>query len=153
MSNEEVEIEYPEPEYALVETSLDKLPAIVVVNKSLQGFQHRDVYGWYLSVIIFASEIAENGMPTSDECQILNVIGDEIEQVVLANYNALFFARQTWNEVRQLVFYVYNPDEANEALQALLAQANPRRPWEFQMEHDPSWSFGEPYLALLESID
>jgi hypothetical protein len=151
MNNDFVEIEYPEPEYALFETSREELPAIVVVNAALQSFPHPDVFAWHLSILISANEMAEQGMPISAESEVIGAVGDEIEAAVLADSNALFLARETWNGTRQLVYLVHDPDTANEALQVLIAQPAPKREWDFRMDHDPSWSLAEPYLALFES--
>jgi hypothetical protein len=151
MSDDFVEIEYPEPEYALFETSLEGMPAIVVVNAALQSFPHPDVFAWHLSIQINANKMAEQGMPTSEESEVIGAVGDEIEKVVLADSNALFLARQTWNGTRHLIYLVHDPDRANDALQVLLAQPTSKREWDFRMDHDPSWSLAAPYLALFES--
>lgn len=151
MDNDFVEIEYPEPEYALFDTSREGLPAVVAVNAALLHFPHRDVFGWHLSILIFANEVAEQGMPTSNENRVIGFVGDEIEQVILANQNALFLARETWNGRKQILFRVHDPDETNDSLQSLLARSDQQREWDFRMEGDPSWSLAEPVLALLES--
>jgi hypothetical protein len=53
--------------------------------------------------------------------------------------NALFLARSTWNGLRTLYFQVHDPEVANEALQAILAEDPPARMWHFAMQHDPKW--------------
>ena len=151
MSDDFVEIEYPEPEYAVIETSREELPAIVVVNAALQNFPHPDIFPWHLSILISANKMAEQGMPTSEEIEVIAAVGDEIEEAILADFNALFLARETWNGRRQLVYLVHDPERANDALQVLLARPAAKRDWEFRMEHDPSWSFADPFLTLLES--
>ena len=148
MSGTRVTIEFPEPIYSLFNTSRDDLPAVVVVNAKLKEFAHRDLFPWHLSVLITPRALAENGMPTSAECLVLDAVADEISAVVTGNRNALFLARETWNGRRQLLFRVHNPKFADRSLQQLISRGSQQREWEFRMEHDASWSFGEPYLSL-----
>jgi hypothetical protein len=151
MSDESIEIEYPEPEYALYEANREGLPAVVVVNRALKEFPHSDIFPWHLSVIIIPHVLADNGMPAPEEGVVLAAVGDEIEQAVVADENALFLARETWNGMRDLVFLVHDAEKANETLQAMVNRPDPQRDWEFRMDHDPSWSFAEPFLMLLNS--
>jgi hypothetical protein len=146
-----ITIEYPEPIYSLFDTSRDDLPAVVVVNTALREFAHRDLFQWHLSVLITPHALAEQGMPTREECAVVNAVDDEIEAVVTGDRNAVFLARETWNGRRQLLFRVHDPKIAESSLQRLIARGSQQREWEFLMEHDTSWSFAAPYLSLFES--
>jgi hypothetical protein len=85
-------------------------------------------------------------MPSPEESALLFEIGDEIEQTVLAGRtenngeNALFLARSTWNEQRELLFQVHNPEIAHVALQSLLNGRHWRREWDYRIEQDLEWS-------------
>jgi hypothetical protein len=146
-------IEFPQPIYNLYDTSRDGLPAIVVVNAALRDFPHRHLFVWYLSVIIQPVEVADQGMPTPEESEILNQVGDEIEDAVLDYRNALFLARETWNNSRQLIYLVHDPEIANTALQELIAREDQKREWEYMMKQDMEWEFAELFLELLEGGD
>lgn len=148
---ETVTIEYPEAIYSLFDTSRDGLPAVVVVNAALREFGHRDVFPWYLSVIIDALELANQGMPTRGEYLILDAVGDVIDDTVLKTRNAVFLARETWNGQRQLVYRVNDPEVAAGALQGIIDRGGQKREWEFQMESDLEWAHAAPYLSLFES--
>ena len=84
-------------------------------------------------------------MPTPEESELINEIGDLIEQKVLDGKNkfgapnALFLARSTWNRVRELAYQVHDPDIADESLQALIESKKWQRNWNFKMSHDPDW--------------
>ncbi len=54
--------------------------------------------------------------------------------------NALFLARSTWNERRELLFQVHNPEIAHIALQSLLTSRQWERDWDYRMEQDLEWS-------------
>lgn len=100
---------------------------------------------WHLRVSLKAIHLADNGMPTNAESGVLFDIGDEIEGTVLsvltANNaaNALFLARSTWNEWRELYFMVHDPEITHPALQVLLKAKDWARHWEYRMEHDRKW--------------
>ena len=149
MSENTVTIEVPDPHYTLFDTSRGDLPAVVVVNDALLAFEHTDIFAWHLEVTIHANDLAEKGMPTSDESRLLFEIGDQIEKSI-GGYNGLFLARSTWNGLREIAFRVYDPDVADRALQEMLSQEQPRY-WEFKMEHDPSWQQAGKYFQLFPS--
>jgi hypothetical protein len=147
MSDEPIRIVIPEAHYTLFNTTRSGLPEIVSVNDSLRAFDHTDIFPWHLEVSIEATDLAENGMPTSIESALLYEIGDRIEEAIVG-YNALFLARSTWNGKRELAFRVHNPKVTNDILQSLLAEKPPIREWEFVMRSDPSWSSAECYFKL-----
>jgi hypothetical protein len=141
-----VTIRIPEPHYTLFNATRSGLPEVIVVNDALLSFPHSDIFPWHLCVTLEAKELIENGMPSPDESALLFKIGDEVEQVVLAGRtenngeNALFLARSTWNERRELLFQVHNPEIAHAALQSLLNSRQWQREWDYRMEHDSQWS-------------
>ncbi len=141
-----VTIQIPEPHFTLFNTTRSGLPEVIVVNEALLSFQHSDIFAWHPCVTLEAKELIENGMPSQDESALLFEIGDEIEQLVLAGRtenngeNALFLARSTWNERRELLFQVHNPEIAHVALQSLLTSRQWERDWDYRMEQDLAWS-------------
>ena len=149
MSDDSVSIVVPDPHYTLFDTTRRDLPAVVVVNDALLAFEHTDIFSWHLEVTLQAMDLADRGMPTSDESKLLFAIGDEIEKSIVG-YNALFLARSTWGGFRQLIFRVYDPDVAENALQEMLAEKQARQ-WEFRMEHDPAWEQSGIYFQLFPS--
>lgn len=149
MSDLTVTIELPAPVYTLLSSSLDGLPAIVVVNEALVPFPYRDVFPWELSVEIFARAIAGNGMPTAAETELLDRVGDAIDAVVLDGRNALFFARITHDATRRLLYRVHDPELADASLRDLASKPEPLREWEYVMVADPTWERAEPLIALV----
>jgi hypothetical protein len=141
----EVRILVPEPHYTLFDATRDGMPEIIVVNDALLAFAHAEIFPWYLRVTLEARELIENGMPSEPESKLLFTIGDEIEGVVLSGRtehggaNALFLARSTWNELRELRFQVHNPEIAHAALQELLNGKSWERQWDYEMFADPKW--------------
>jgi hypothetical protein len=93
-----VEVKIPENRYSIVHSSLDNKPAVIVVNSGIREFEPKDVFGWTCSLIMDFQDLAQNGMPTREESDIVldyfekldaDIRGDEIQP------NALFLARIT----------------------------------------------------------
>lgn len=132
----------PEAHFTLFDTARDGLPAVVVVNDALLAFPYLEVFPWCLRISLQAEELIENGMPSPAESAILFEIGDELEALVLGtttthgSVNALFLARSTWNEERDLLFQVHDPEAVHVPLQTALRSREWRRPWEYSMKED-----------------
>ena len=122
----------PEPVEDLFNARRDGQPEVIVVNRALLSFPHSDVFPWHLRIAMEAEDLIDNGMPSPVESDLLFELGDEIEAIVLGGRteanaeNALFLARSTWNGLRELYYYVHDPEVAHRALQAALKQ----RGWE-----------------------
>jgi hypothetical protein len=154
MNQEMISIDLPSDRYTLLDGTRDGLPEIVVVNEALLDFPHADVFPWYLRVRLYAEDLGEHGMPTRRENRILLDVGERIEEVVLGSSagarNALFLARSTWNEARDLHFYVRDPELARTALQTLLDTEHHERSWDFALKHDAQWREAESIFHLFE---
>lgn len=138
-------IDLPEPHYTLFNSKRDGLPEAIVVNKALLAFRHTKTFPWYLCITLEVNELVENGMPSLEESELLFTIGDVIESTVLKGRtdqgaeNAMFLARSTWNEVRELMFQVHDPEITHSELQRLLQGREWAREWSYRMEDDPEW--------------
>jgi hypothetical protein len=156
MTQETIAIDLPKDHYTLLDATRDGLPEVIVANEALLNFPHIEVFPWHLRVRLYAEDLAENGMPTRKESLVLFEVGDRIEEVVLSGKtsagapNALFLARSTWNEARELHFYVHDPEVAHAALQALLENEHHKRAWDYEMNRDPEWQEGAWIFHLFE---
>ena len=140
----------PAPHYTLIETSKGHDPAIVVVNSALRTFQHRDRFPWHLNVRITCQLLGDNGMPTSEENQVLYKLEDEIFEQLLLKENAIFLSRVTCRGERELAYRVHDPKTAANLLSRLVANTDQLRQWGYRMEYDLDWVLAKPELALLE---
>jgi hypothetical protein len=145
LADDTVCIEVPKASYTLANRKRDGLPEVLVVNEALLIFPHIEIFPWHLRVELRAQDLADQGMPTSQESLLLRDIADRIEAAVLegrtehGGENALFLARTTWNGLRELHFQVHDPELADHALRNLLEASEWQRSWEYRMEHDPEW--------------
>jgi hypothetical protein len=145
MDENETTITIPQQRDVLLTAKRDGLEEVIVVNEALLGFAHSTIFPWYLCVTLEAKELIANGMPSPVESELLFDIADEIEASVLGGKtgngagNALFLARSTWNGIRQLLYYVHDPEIAHPALQTLLVSRKWEREWGYFMKNDPIW--------------
>ena len=123
-SVEYVHITLPEPSYTVFNTDRSGLPEVIVVNEALLNFRHTNVFPWHLEVTVEAKDLADQGMPTTEESAVLFEFGDRIEGTILGG-KVLFLARSTWNGIRQLLFRVHDPEITHAALQSILAEQPP----------------------------
>ena len=151
-----VTLDIPEPYYSLVKTTRGGLPEIIVINSALLTFRHIEIFPWHLKVTMFAEHLIENGMPAPDESNLLFEIADRIEREVLevttenGAVDALFLARSTWNESRELYFRVHDPEPMDEALKSMVERKTWHdRSWRYEMTHDPEWVEAAHVFQLL----
>jgi Family of unknown function (DUF695) len=158
MRGESRRIVVPDAHYTLFNAQRGGLPEVIVVNDALLTFAHNDIFPWHLRVRLEAEDLADNGMPSTAESGILFEIGDEIEKTVLSGVtsngaaNALFLARSTWNELRELYFMVHDPEIAHPALQALLKSRDWSRAWEYEMAEDRAWEKAGYIFQLFRNV-
>ena len=154
-----VTIDIPEPYFTVFNCSRSGMPEVIVVNRALLAFPYNEIFAWHLCITLEVEELIENGMPSPDESALLFEIGDEIEEIVLAGRtegggeNALFLARSTWNELRELRFQIHNPEIAHEALQKLLNSRVWSREWDYRMEEDVEWSNAANVFQLFPQVN
>jgi len=147
----EVRVVLPEESYTLMEWKEDGLPCIGMLNSSLKDFQHRNIFGWHLSVIIDFEDLIENGMPSEEERKIIDPFCDQLDDEIKAGGNALFLIRETWNKTRRLVWRVYDPEIANQHLQYIVEHHRHPRPFDWHMEQDLEWEQAAWYFKQLET--
>ena len=151
LNEDEVRIVVPDENFTLVEYKKDELTCVAMVNTGLDGFEHKDIFGWHLSVIIDFEDVIDNGMPSAEEREVVDPFCDELDENIKAAGNALFLVRETWNKTRRLVWMVYNPEIANKYLQDMIEHESHPRPFDYRMEADKDWKQPEWYLRAIRT--
>ncbi|ELA7191369.1 DUF695 domain-containing protein [Vibrio alginolyticus] len=147
----EVRIALPEESYTLLEWKKDDLPCVGMLNSELIGFEHREIFGWHLSVIIDFDDLAEHGMPSEDEQAIVDPFCDQLDEEIKAGGNALFLVRETWNNTRRVVWRVYDPEVAHQHLQYIVDHYRYPRQFDWHMEQDLEWEQADWYFKQLRT--
>ena len=152
----EIVVHIPEGQYAVAEYTVDNHLAIGFINTALQDFKFKEVFSWYLSIIIDYKELSISGLPTNDEFEKVSKFFDFLDEHLTgdpAKPNALFVARESYNGLCHLVFYVYDPEVANTFLQKEIKIKRFDREFEFLMERDVEWKHSEWYLNIAKTSE
>lgn len=141
-----VTVDLPEPHYTLVTCTRDGLPEVISINSALLSFKHPELFPWHLKITMFAKNMIKNGMLSPTESKLLFKIADRIERELLkvttdsGALDALFLARSTWNQSRELYFRVHDPEPMDEVLTRMVKRKTwYGRDWRYEMEHDAEW--------------
>lgn len=136
------EVKIPEEKFAVVESTVDDKPAIIVVNTSLRKFKHKKQYGWTCSLVISYKETALNGMPTTEESDFVYNYIEELDKTIKGDSlqpNALYLARITWNGTCEVIWQVKDPKVVHEYLGVIINAKTYPRELDYRIEFDEKW--------------
>lgn len=150
--NTEYRVVIPEEEFTLIEFRQNDLPGIATANSALVDFSPKVVFGWHLSILIEAENLANNGMPTPEEQELLYAFEDSMTPIIKENGNALLLARVTHDGTRELLYRVYDPEPAHQYLQSVLTSKTYLRPFDYRIDYDPDWDKAEWYLDAVSPL-
>ncbi len=137
---------FPEDSFTIGQGERDGLPAIVMLNLAYRDYPYSSDYPWHLAVEITIGDRTDAGLPTNTEAEVLNAVEDTIEQEVRKSGGIHYIARQTWNGLRLLDYYVENLAGVEEALAALRANGALARSFTYKLEEDPDWALCRPFF-------
>lgn len=147
---EKVSVAIPEEVFSVVECMYeDNKPAVVVVNTSLRDFKNRDVFGWTCNLTIEYKDLANNGMPTSEESELVLNWVTQLDSVIKGNQehpNALFLARETFDGMLDVYWQVYDPEPVHQYLQSIIQEKKYLREMDYRIEQDIQWKKVEWFL-------
>jgi hypothetical protein len=147
---EEFQVSIPEEDYSILNFTNEDLPGVAVVNMALKDWEPKEVFSYHLSVIIDFEEVVDNGMPSREEGEAVDALEEKLQSLIkgpdIEKPNALFLARVTWNHTRQILWRVFDPEAANEALQGFIDGKSNNREFDYHMEEDTEWKYAEWYL-------
>lgn len=144
----------PEEEYQIIEFKQENLPGIGVVNLSLIEFEPKEVFSWHCSIMIDFENLIENGMPTNKD--VLNAekfedfLSENIKGADKEKPNALFLARITWNETRELIWRVYNAKIVNDFLEKIIEEKKYPFQFDYRIDDDEEWKLAEWHLQSVK---
>ena len=141
----------PEGKYSVVDFIQKGFPGVAFINIALRDFEPKIVFAWHLSLMIDFEDLIENGMPSRGEREIVDEFEKQIGALLKGTDpekpNAIFLARITWNETRELIWRIYEPARANDILQEIINQNSSPRPFDFRMDDDREWKLAEWHLS------
>ncbi len=152
--DKEFRVKIPDEYFQIVKFKQEELPGIAVVNKNLADFEPKEVFSWHCSVMLNCKELIKNGMPSKAEVKLLDEFGDYLDDKIKGldkeKPNGLFLARITWNETRELIWRIYDPEITNEFLNALIERNEYPREFDYRIDNDEEWKLAEWHLKKRE---
>jgi hypothetical protein len=157
VSNEskEYRVIIPEEAYTIVEFKQEEMPGVMVINSALTHFEPKVVFSWHLSVMLNFEDVADNGMPSKSEQEVIEKFEDQLDSefkgINSKKPNALFLARITWNSTKELIYRMYEPEPAHKHLQSLIEKKAWARTFDYRIDPDPDWKLAQWHLNTLRS--
>jgi hypothetical protein len=145
----------PEEHHQIIEFRQEDLPGIGVINKALCDFEPKVVFAWHLSLMIEFQSLADNGMPSTEEREVVDPFGDSLDATFKGDNperpNALFLARITWNKARELIYRVYEPEPCHQYLTRMINEKTSPRPFDYRIDNDPEWKLAAWHLRATKA--
>lgn len=146
----EVKVVLPEEKYQVVECQYeDDKPAIILLNSNLRDFKEKDVFGWTCSLTIYFKDLAQKGMPTHEESDIVLDYVEKLDSAIKGDPdhpNALFVARETCDGQINVYWQVNDPEPVHQYLQSIIQEESYPREMEYKIEYDGEWKSVEWFL-------
>lgn len=142
----------PQERFTAVDLRIDGKPFVGVLSEGLSDFSHKQVFGWYLSLIIDYERTVGEGMPDKDDTLKMQTFSEALTKGLSGDPdhpNALFLGRITGDGYTQIIWYVNNPDTADRYLKELIDSKNYLFDFEYEMTYDPEWSEAGYWLQPL----
>jgi hypothetical protein len=151
MSEEkEFRVLIPDEKYQIIEFEQENLPGIGVINSNLACFEPKEVFSWHCSIMINFENFIENGMPTNEDVSKVekfeDFLNENIKGIEKDKPNALFLARITWNETRELIWRVYDAELVNDFLEKIVEEKKYLFEFDYRIEDDKDWDLAQWHL-------
>ena len=144
----------PDEEYQIIEFKQENLPAVGVINLSLIEFEPKEVFSWHCSIMMHFENFSENGMPANNDALIAERFEDFLSENIIGadkeKPNALFLARITWNETRELIWRVYNAKIVNNFLEKIIDEKKYPFQFDYRIDDDEEWKLAERHLQSVK---
>lgn len=126
----------PEDAWAVAQAESDGQPLIIRFNVWAKAMIGHPSYPHRLGVAI--PFLAEDGAPEKPSTDRLGEFEDELHAVLPVPGSAVHVLVITSARMRELVFYVADPAQAQQKMEALRARTTDLAV-QFMLEHDPKW--------------
>ena len=137
---------FPEESFSIGQGERDGRPAFAMVNLAYKGYAFCADYPWHLQVEIAFEDATEHGLCTDAEAEVLNGMEDRLEAAMRATGAVHYIARQTWNGLRMIDYYVEDGEGVERALAALSESKQLERSFTFKLERDGEWSICQSFF-------
>lgn len=148
------DVKIPEERLVAANVYLDGKPYVCVLNEAILELTPKEPFRWFLSLILSFENTVGDDMPDKeDTVKMQDFIDDLCERLTedKNHPNVVFLGRVTGNGETHAMWYVNNPDKANDFLQSLISSGKYPFHFEFVMEPDPDWEEAHFWLDPLKN--
>ena len=149
----EYSVYIPEESFVTATADMDGKPYVCVLNRSLLDVTPKEVFRWYLSIIFRYENTVGDEMPDNEMTEVMQNFTDYLHDYLAvdkAHPNALFLGRVTGGGKTQVMWYVNNPEMANEQLQDMIDSGRYSLHFEYVMHEDPDFKEAHWWLDSLK---
>lgn len=142
----------PGEQLIAIDLKIDGKPYVGVINRGLANFSHKDVFGWYLSLIIDYDKTAGEGMPDEEDTLKMQDFYDCLAKGLEGSPehpNVLFLGRVTGDGYTEIMWYANDPETAHEYLQRVIEEKTYPFEFDYEIKADLSWSKADYWLKIL----
>jgi hypothetical protein len=130
---------FPQENFVLAQGEREGLLAVAMINRAYRRYPFSAEFPWHVQIEIAMFDVSGAGLPTTFEASVLNAMEDRIEGELKKAGGTHYIARQSWNRIRLLDYYVEDGAGVESALKRIQQEA-PERSITFTVERDESWS-------------
>jgi hypothetical protein len=131
---------YPGDRFDVIEhTDDDGYLTFITANFAYKGYAFKNLFPWFIRITLPLEEYNENGHPTLEEAEVLNSFEDYLDSILKARSITHYIGRTTLYKKRELLYYVSDPEQAREALKAVINGPDTLRDFQFAVENDAAW--------------
>lgn len=144
-------VSIPEETYICAELELKGKSYIGVFNGAIMAIEPKEVFGWYLSIIVPYDGIKDD-MPSKEDTERMQIFCDSLSSGLAINPehpNAVFMGRITGDAHSQFMWYVNNPELADKYLRNLIESKEYPLEFEYEMSLDKDWKEAHLWLDPL----
>ncbi len=140
----------PKESFMTIQFEAKGKPGFGIINRGLQAFGSKEVFGWYCEINIKLENTNEFSLPTEAESSLAYNLEDKLSELISGNNqahpNALFVGHLINQGVMTCMWMVNNPEYANHRLQDYMATDTYPRHFEYAIEKDTTWKNIDHFL-------
>lgn len=135
----------PEPKFQLIQASREGLPALIMVNTSLNPDVDEEAFPWLVTISIPIVNMNQARLCDDRESQRLNAFEDALLSGMESGAYR-YVGHITWNGIRDVLLYVAKPEQAVEHLNRQMQLSDsPNTKVHVATKHDPEWKVYRKY--------
>jgi hypothetical protein len=139
---------YPGEKFDIIERTDDEgYLTFITANFAYKGFRYKNLFPWFLKIMVKIKQYNENGHPEEEEAEVLNSFENFLEGKMKESCIVHYIGRSTLYKKRAVFFYLDNPETVKDTLQSIADSPDAMRSFQFEIEKDPEWHRVEYILA------